>query len=135
MDFASRLARTVVFAAALALAVQAADRALADEPGPLAAPSDKLDYLLRSWRGHSIDELKSVWGKPADIEPHGDRKVYVFERRVKVRPGIFGVSVYPNGGLRCVARFDADAAGKILRTSRQGGGQDCWNQFRKLEPR
>ena len=108
--------------------------AAADEPGPFAAPTDKLDYLLRSWRGHNVEELENVWGKHSAVETHGDHKIYVFERRVKVRAGLSGVSVYPNGGLRCVARFDAHAAGEIVRTSRQGGGSDCWTQFRRYEP-
>jgi hypothetical protein len=122
-------------ALALIAAAVLGGQAAAEEPGPFATPTDKLDHLLRSWRGRNLEELTSVWGKQSAIETRGDRKIYVFERRVKVRAGVFGVSVYPNGGLRCVARFEANPAGEIVRTSRQGGGADCWSQFRKYAPR
>ena len=108
--------------------------ALAQEPGPTATPTEKLDYLFKSWRGHSLEDLHDIWGKESSIEQHGDNKVYVFERRVRVRANAFGVAVYGNGGLRCVARFEIDVEGKIVRTSRQGGGKDCWNALRKYEP-
>jgi hypothetical protein len=135
MGSLSKRTRRTPLAIALVFVALLARPAAADEPGPFATPTDKLDYLLRSWRGHKVEELQTVWGKHSAIEPHGDHKIYVFERRVKVSAGVFGVAVHPNGGLRCVARFDVNAAGEIVRTSRQGGGSDCWSQFRKYEPR
>jgi hypothetical protein len=109
--------------------------AAAQDPGPLATPTEKLDYLLTSWRGKALEDLLGVWGREESIERRGANQVYVFERRVKVRAGVFGVAVYGNGGLRCVARFEIDADSKrVVRTTRQGGGQECWNAFRRNEP-
>jgi hypothetical protein len=97
-------------------------------------PTEKLDAMLSSWRGHTLEELQDVWGREESIERRGGNKVYVYERRVKVRANVFGVTVHGNGGLRCVARFEVDEQSKIVRTSRQGGGQDCWSALRKLDP-
>jgi hypothetical protein len=108
--------------------------AQAQEPGPMAAPNEKLDYLLSSWRGKSLEDLRGVWGREEEIQLRRGNRVFVFERRVKVRAGLFGVSVYANGGLRCVAQFEVNDADEIVRTSRQGGGQECWNALRRYEP-
>ncbi len=109
---------------------------LADEPGPLASPDTKLDYLLSSWRGRSLEELRQVWGKEAEIRPRGDNSVHVFERRIKVRASILGsISVYNGGGLACIAQFEVDPDEKIVRATRRGGGRECWNAFRRNEPR
>jgi hypothetical protein len=120
---------------ALLICVATIDCAFADEePGALATPDEKLDYLLRSWRGKTLDELRAVWGREASVEPRGETQLYIFERRVKVRVSPFGgVSIYGPDGLRCVARFAVDSGGTIVRTSRVGGGQECWNQFRRYE--
>lgn len=103
--------------------------------GVLDSPTQKLDKLLEDWHGHTLSRLQEVWGRESSIESHRGHKVYVYERRVKVRAGVFAVSVYPKGGLRCVVRFEVDEKNEIVRTSRQGGGQECWSRFRKYDPR
>lgn len=98
------------------------------------SPTDKLDDLLGRWRGQTLEHLHAVWGREEAIELRAGNSVYVFERRIKVRASPFAISVYPNGGLRCVARFEVDGNHQIVRTTRLGGGRDCWNAFRKLAP-
>jgi hypothetical protein len=44
------------------------------------------------------------------------------------------VAQAPGEGLRCVVRFQIDDAQKVARTSRQGGGQECWSVWRRYEP-
>lgn len=118
------------------LALFASAAASADEPGPLAPPDDKLDYLLSTWRGKSLDSLRGVWGKEAEIRRRGDNAVHVFERRVKVRASILGnISIYNGPGLECVALFEVNPENEIVRVTRRGGGRDCWNAFRRNEPR
>jgi hypothetical protein len=108
--------------------------AFADEaPGPLASPNEKLDYLLSRWRGKTLDELHDVWGREKALTLRRPNRVYVFERRVKVRGGAFGVTVFSGGGLTCRARFEVDDADEIVRASREGGGQECWGALRRYE--
>ena len=68
--------------------------------GVLDSPTQKLDKLLEDWHGHTLSRLQEVWGRESSIESHRGHKVYVYERRVKVRAGVFAVSVYPKGGFR-----------------------------------
>ncbi len=121
--------RSFVLTSGLVLAGVCAGQSVFD------SPTQKLDDLLRSWRGHTLERLHEVWGREHSVEEHRGYKVYVYERRIKVRAGLFAVSVYPKGGLRCVVRFQVDDQDEIVRTSRQGGGQECWSQFRKYDPK
>ena len=107
---------------------------VAQEPGPLATPTERLDYLLSQWRGQTVAHVREVWGREHETEMRGANPVLVFEKRVKVRPGFGSVTVHPNGGLRCVVRFQIDDAEKVARVMRQGGGQECWSQWRRYEP-
>jgi hypothetical protein len=60
--------------------------------------------------------------------------VLVYERHIKVRPGFGQVTIHPGEGLRCLVRFQIDEAERVARTSRQGGGQECWNVWRRYVP-
>lgn len=124
------------FRCLLAIALSmAAGIVFADAPGPLAPADDKLDYMLSSWEGRTRDELQQVWGRELEVQRRGGNKVHVFERTVKVRASVFsGISIY-NGGLKCMAYFEVDDEGVIVRTARRGGGKECWNAFRRNEPR
>jgi hypothetical protein len=106
----------------------------AQEPGPLATPTQKLDHLLSQWRGQSVEHVREVWGREDDLEMRGTNPVLVYEKRVKVRPSFGGITVNPNGGLRCVVRFLISDTEEVLRVARQGGGAECWNAWRKFEP-
>lgn len=118
------------------LLLGAAGTAPADEPGPLAPPDEKLDYLLSTWRGKSLEDLRRVWGKEAEIRPRGNNAVHLFERRIKVRASILGsVSIYNGPGIQCIALFEVNGDNEIVRVTRRGGGRDCWNAFRRNEPR
>lgn len=120
---------------ALALAAAAlAGAAFADEPGPFASADEKLDYLISSWRGQSLEALRAVWGREEELTQRGRNRVFVFERRVKVRANPFGVSVFGGGGLRCAARFEVNDADQVVRATRQGGGQECWNALKRYAP-
>ena len=83
----------------------AAGELVAQAPGPLATPTERLDYLLSQWRGQTA---------------------------AHVREG--QVTIHPGGRLLCVVRFLIDDAEKVARTARQGGGQECWEQWRRYEP-
>lgn len=122
-----------IFPVMFGLAVSAA--ALGDEPGLLAAPDEKLDHLLESWRGHSLTDLRRTWGRQTAIRPRGPNELYSYEARVRVRASILTgqVSVYQDG-LVCTAWFEVDPGGTILRVTRQGGGRECWRAFRKRTP-
>lgn len=106
----------------------------AQEPGPLATSTEKLDYLLSTWRGQSVTRLREVFGREDETEMRGSNPVLVYEKRVKVRAAIGGFTMHPNGGLRCVVRFLIGEDEQILRYARQGGGDECWNVWRKYEP-
>jgi hypothetical protein len=126
--------RSLHVALASALLAFAPNALADDEPGPLASPNEKLDYLLSRWRGKTLEQLHAVWGREKEVTLRRPNRVYVFERRVKVRGGAFGVTVFSGGGLRCRARFEVDDANEIVRTSREGGGQECWGALRRYEP-
>jgi len=118
---------------ALATVLVATAAFAADEPGPFASPDEKLDYLLASWRGETLEALQKAWGRETELGQRGRNRVFVFERRVKVRASPFGVSVFAGDGMRCVARFEVNDDDKVVRASRQGGGQECWNALKRYE--
>ena len=119
---------------ALCLVLMAGSELRAQEPGPLASPTERLDYLLSTWLGQSVAHLREVWGREEGTEMRGGNPVLVFEKRIKVRAGLGGITFNGGGGLRCVVRFELDDADEIARWSRQGGGQECWNAWRRYEP-
>jgi hypothetical protein len=106
----------------------------AQEPGPLASPTEKLDYLLSTWRGQTVARVREVWGREDSTEMRGTQPVLVYEKRVKVTAGLGGITMRPNGGLRCVVRFLISGNEEVLRVARQGGGAECWNAWREREP-
>ena len=115
--------------------VLAASPLAAQEPGALATPTQRLDYLLASWRGETVAHVREVFGREDATEMRGANLVLVYEKRVKVRAaGIGAVTIHPNGGLRCVVRFEINDAEKVVRVGRQGGGQECCNEWRRYEP-
>jgi len=112
----------------------AAGELAAQAPGPLATSSERLDHLLSQWRGQTVARVREVWGREQETEMRGQSPVLVYEKRVKVRPGFGQVTIHPGGGVLCVVRFLIDDAEKVARTARQGGGQECWEQWRRNEP-
>ena len=106
----------------------------AQEPGPLSTPTQRLDYLLSQWRGQTVEHLREVWGREQSSEMRGRNPVLVYEKRVKLRPGFGSITVHPNGGLRCVVRFEINEMEQVNRAARQGGGEECWSQWRRYEP-
>jgi hypothetical protein len=115
--------------------VLAASQLAAQEPGVLASPTQRLDHLLSTWRGQPVARVREVFGRENATELRGTNPVLVYEKRVKVRAaGIGAVTIHPNGGLRCVVRFEINDAEKVVRVGRQGGGQECWNEWRRYEP-
>jgi hypothetical protein len=113
----------------------AATKLAAQAPGPLATPTDRLDYLLSTWKGQPVARVREVFGREDEIEMRGTNPVLVYEKRVKVRPaGLGGFTVRPGGGLVCAVRFLIGDDEKVARVARQGGGQECWNEWRRYEP-
>jgi hypothetical protein len=107
----------------------------AQQPGPLASPNEKLDHLFGTWQGKSLDRLHEVWGHEKSVDLRRGNRVFVFERRVKVRAAGFGVAVFGGNGLQCVGQFEVDDKNQIVRTWWQGGGaQECWGALRRYEP-
>jgi hypothetical protein len=106
----------------------------AQKPGPLATPTERIDYLLSTWRGQSVARVREVWGREDETEMRGANPVLVYEKRVKVRATLGGIAVHPNGGARCVVRFLISDADEVQRVARQGGGSECWNVWRANEP-
>jgi hypothetical protein len=96
--------------------------------------NQRLDALLASWRGQSAEHLREVWGREQSTERRGENTVVVYEKRKRVSATLGGIAVTPNGGARCVVRFEISAANEVLRTARQGGGQECWSVWRGLDP-
>jgi hypothetical protein len=125
--------QTVFVLGFAALAVYGS-RAASQEPGPLSTPTDRLDHLLSTWRGQSAARVREVWGREQESQIRGRNLILVYEKRVKVRAGLGGVTIHPNGGLRCVVRFEINEADEVARVGRQGGGQECWSQWRRFEP-
>ena len=106
----------------------------AQAPGPLATPTERLDYLLSTGRGQSVARVREVWGREAETEMRGANPVLVYEKRIKIRPTLGGIAIRPNGGARCVVRFLISDTEEVVRVARQGGGADCWNAWRRNEP-
>ncbi len=108
----------------------------AQQPDRLASTEEKLTYLLSSWRGKSLDELREVWGREKEVEQRNGNRVLVYEDRVKVRVNPFGFSVSPGaaGTVRCAVRFEIDAENKVVRAARRGGAPDCWDAYKRNEP-
>lgn len=106
----------------------------AQEPGPLATPTERLDHLLSTWRGQTVAHLREVWGREDETEIRGTNPVLVYEKRVKVSGGLGGITMRPGDGLRCVVRFLISETEEVLRVARQGGGAECWNAWRNFEP-
>jgi hypothetical protein len=112
----------------------AAGELVAQAPGPLATPTERLDQLLSQWRGQTVAHLREVWGREHETQMRGQSPVLVYEKRVKVRAGFGTVTMHPGGGVLCVVRFLIDDGDMVARTARQGGGQECWEQWRRYEP-
>ena len=106
----------------------------AQEPDPLATPTEKLDHLLSTWRGQTVARVREVWGREDETDMRGTSPVLIYEKRVKVTAGLGGITLRPNGGLRCVVRFLIGETEEVLRVARQGGGAECWNVWRQFEP-
>lgn len=106
----------------------------AQEPGPLATPTERLDYLLSTWRGQPVARVRAVFGREDATEMRGTSPVLVYEKRVKVRPTLGGITMHPNGGLLCIVRFLISDTEEVSRVARQGGGDECWNVWREYEP-
>jgi hypothetical protein len=107
---------------------------LAQAPGALATPTQRLDHLLSRWRGQPVTRVREVFGREDATEMRGANPVLVYEKRIKVRPTLGGVAIHPNGGMRCVVRFLIGDTEEVLRVARQGGGAECWNAWREREP-
>ncbi len=109
----------------------------ADRPGPFASSDKKLDYLLDTWTGRSLETLGTVWGKETTSRPRGPNQTYVYERTSRTRAdlSIFSGKVsVSTEDIVCTASFEVDGENTIVRITRQGGGKDCWNLFRRYEP-
>ena len=108
----------------------------ADKPGAFASSDTKLDYLLDTWVGRSLEDLTSVWGRATSNRPVGPNRVYAFERTSRSRAGfsiLSGQVSVSTDDIVCTASFEINAEEKITRATRQGGGRDCWNQFKDYE--
>ena len=106
----------------------------AQEPGPFATPTERLDHLLSTWRGQTVARVREVWGREDETEMRGANPVLVYEKRVRVRPALGGITIHPNGGVRCIVRFLIGETEEVLRVARQGGGAECWGAWRQFEP-
>lgn len=104
------------------------------EPGALATSTEKLDYLLSTWRGQPVARVRKVFGHEDATEMRGSNPVLVYEKRVKIRAAVGGFTVHPNGGARCVVRFLISETEEVLRVARQGGGDECWEAWRDYKP-
>jgi len=128
----------IVFLLTASLSVGAAHAQTTGRPGAFASADTKLDYLLESWKGRSVDELRGVWGGEFYGEPRGSNQVYVYERTTSgARAGVsvFGGQVSTsNAAITCTVSFEADSTGAIVQVTRQGGGRPCWNLFKGYPP-
>ena len=131
-----KASRSVFFLTA-SLAIGSAHAQATNKPGAFASADTKLDYLLQSWKGRSVDELKGVWGE-SFVESRGSNQVFVYERITSgARAGVsvFGGQVSTsNAAINCTASFEADSTGTIVQVTRRGGGRPCWNQFKDYVP-
>jgi hypothetical protein len=103
-------------------------------PGAFATSTEKLDYLLSTWRGQPVEHLRKVFGHEDKSEMRGTNPVLVYEKRVKIRAAAGGFTVHPNGGALCVVRFLISETEEVLRVARQGGGDECWDAWRNYKP-
>ena len=106
----------------------------AQQPGPLASSSEKLDQLLSTWRGQPVARVREVFGREDSTEMRGTNPVLVYEKREKMRAAPGGFTVHPNGGARCVVRFLISDTEDVSRVARQGGGDECWDAWRNYKP-
>jgi hypothetical protein len=102
--------------------------------GAQETPNQRLDALLAKWRGQTAERLREVWGREQATEKRGENTVVVYEKRKRLTATLGGIAVTPNGGARCIVRFEIGAANEVLRAARQGGGQECWSVWRGLDP-
>ncbi len=127
----------IVFLLTASLAVGSAHAQATDKPGAFASADTKLDYLLESWKGRSVDQLKAVWGGSLG-EPRGSNQVYVYERATSgARTGVSafgGLSSSRTATITCTVSFEADSTGTIVQVTRQRGGRPCWNLFKDYSP-
>ena len=107
--------------------------ASAQQPGALATPSEKLDYLLSTWRGQPVARVREVFGREDSTEMRGTNPVLVYEKRVKLRAAPGGFTMHPNGGSLCVVRFLISDTEEVSRVARQGG-DECWDAWRNYKP-
>ena len=108
----------------------------ADKPGLFASSDKKLEYLLESWNGRSLEALAAVWGKETTSRPRGPFTAYVYERTSRTRGGLSiltGEISVSTDDIVCTASFEVDDEDTIVRVTRQGGGKDCWNLFKRYE--
>ena len=108
----------------------------ADKPGPFASSDKKLDYLLQTWGGRSLEALGAVWGRETSTRLRGDNQTYVYERisRARASVSIFGQASVSTDDIVCTASFEVDGDDTIVRVTRQGGGRECWNLFKSYQP-
>jgi len=109
----------------------------ADKPGPFASSDKKLDYLLQTWGGRSLEALGAIWGKETSTRLRGDNQIYVYERTSSSRASvsIFGGQVSAStDDIVCTTSFEVDSENTIIRVTRQGGGKNCWDLFKRYEP-
>ena len=108
----------------------------ADKPGPFASSDKKLDYLLQTWGGRSLEALSAVWGKETSTRLRGDNQTYVYERisRSRANVSIFGQASVSTDDIVCTASFEVDSENTIIRVTRLGGGKNCWDLFKRYEP-
>jgi hypothetical protein len=123
--------------AGLVAALWIGQAALADEPPDARAPDrEKLAYLFESWRGHSEESLKAVWGREETREDRGDTTTYLFER-TKRGPaiGFGGVTVIGREVITCRAYFQIGLERIVTRATWRGASADaCWSLFRESVP-
>ena len=107
--------------------------AFAQDPGPFATSSEKLDHLLSTWRGQPVARVREVFGREDSTEMRGTSVVLVYEKRVKLRAAAGGFTVHPNGGALCLVRFLISDTEEVSRVARQGG-DECWDAWRDYKP-
>ncbi len=123
--------------ALLAGVLTAASAYAADKPGPFASSEKKLEYLLDTWTGHTLEQLREVWGREKDTSPRGDNLGYIYERVRSSRAGfslLSGQISVSTDDVLCTATFEVDDVSTIVRVTRMGIGKDCWDLFKRYEP-
>lgn len=108
-----------------------------DEPGPLASADKKLDYLITSWEGRTLKELRSVWGRESDLrERSSSRALYVFEQTVGGRASVNALGQFriPTNRVTCRASFEVENGVSIVAATRRGNAKTCWGVFKRNAP-